>query len=232
MDAFFPNQGKHRARITDELIRERAAGCRSRGEFKAKHNSSYHVALKRNMIEGLFPEKMKPPQKPKVLVWCDECLDATARRGDGACALCHIKAYRSKYYAENKEKLTLDNKAYREKNRESLIAKAKAYRDATRSAATERTRVWRRLNRERTRELNNSRASRAREATPAWADKDAIRAIYRQCGEFRAAGIDCEVDHIFPLKGKTVSGLHCEFNLRIITAYENNRKGNQIEQEP
>jgi hypothetical protein len=58
---------------------------------------------------------------------------------------------------------------------------------------------------------------------PPWADKDAIAEIYK---EAKARGET--VDHIVPLNNKIVCGLHCEANLRIISADENRRKGNKF----
>ena len=61
------------------------------------------------------------------------------------------------------------------------------------------------------------------ERTPAWADLKKIKEIYKNCPEVY------HVDHIIPLQGATVSGLHVETNLQYLTAEENMRKGNRFE---
>ena len=63
--------------------------------------------------------------------------------------------------------------------------------------------------------------------TPPWANKTVIKQIYQEAKRMTAeSGIQYEVDHIFPLRGQLVCGLHIETNLRIISRAENNSKTN------
>lgn len=73
------------------------------------------------------------------------------------------------------------------------------------------------------------RRKRARSAaTPAWADVDVMRAIYRECRRLsRLTGVRHHVDHIVPLTSKQVCGLHNEFNLQVLPAADNLKKHNR-----
>lgn len=63
-----------------------------------------------------------------------------------------------------------------------------------------------------------------------WADPRAVRAIYAKARRFtRETGVPHHVDHIIPLQGAYISGLHVETNLRIVEGAENLRKGNRHE---
>lgn len=103
------------------------------------------------------------------------------------------------------------------------------------SCNTERGRAWREANKDKIRkrssewvqnnlDRHNARCQRYRarkiQRMPLWANKDKIQEFYMN----RPEGY--EVDHIIPLKGKLVSGLHVHENLQYLTVSENRSKGN------
>ena len=60
----------------------------------------------------------------------------------------------------------------------------------------------------------------------------AIAAIYAESERLtRETGIPHEVDHIYPIQGKTVTGLHHEDNLRVVPRHVNRAKGNRLPEE-
>lgn len=66
-----------------------------------------------------------------------------------------------------------------------------------------------------------SRKTRVKDATPSWADIRTIREFYKNCPK------SYHVDHIVPVKGKNVSGLHVIWNLQYLEASKNLSKGNK-----
>jgi 5-methylcytosine-specific restriction endonuclease McrA len=66
---------------------------------------------------------------------------------------------------------------------------------------------------------------RVRQATMSWTNMNLIEEFYQQAQILtKKTGIKHEVDHIVPLRGKTVCGLHVQDNLQVITKVENNQK--------
>lgn len=77
-------------------------------------------------------------------------------------------------------------------------------------------------------EREMARQARKLKATPKWADQGAIDKIYWHADCLREAGWDYQVDHIIPLRGKYVCGLHVDYNLQILTARRNQSKGSKF----
>jgi len=69
--------------------------------------------------------------------------------------------------------------------------------------------------------------------TPSWLSEFDIlkmKCLY-QVAAMRSSesGEEWHVDHIVPLQGKTVSGLHVPWNLRVVSRFENRSKGNKYD---
>lgn len=85
-----------------------------------------------------------------------------------------------------------------------------------------RTREWCKKHPEYVAYQRSLRRARIKQAMPKWVDKKKIRQIYEQ----RPKGM--VVDHIVPLTGKNVSGLHIPENLQYLTVSENCIKRNRF----
>lgn len=73
--------------------------------------------------------------------------------------------------------------------------------------------------------------SKLKRATPGWLTKedwDYMNALYEEARRLtRETGVKHQVDHIIPINGRTVSGLHVPGNLQILTQAENVAKLNR-----
>lgn len=69
------------------------------------------------------------------------------------------------------------------------------------------------------------RRAAVKRATPPWVDRFAIAAIYAE-----AARQGKHVDHIIPLLGEGICGLHVPWNLQLLDPIENKIKGNRYSQ--
>ena len=68
---------------------------------------------------------------------------------------------------------------------------------------------------------------------PNWltdADLLEMESIYEYCSALKKCGLDYHGDHIVPLRGTIVSGLHVPWNLQVIPGIENMSKGNKYAQ--
>lgn len=134
----------------------------------------------------------------------------------------------AKYRSKNKEKYLQSQKEYYERNKESILAKNKNHRDTT-DCHKKSNNKWYQANKHIKRASAAKRRARIKQATVSWANQEDIKAIYAEAERLtQELGTKYVVDHIIPLSSKIVCGLHCEFNLRVITAIDNGEKGNKL----
>lgn len=104
----------------------------------------------------------------------------------------------------------------------------KTYRTNNPGQSLERGRKWTKNNKGSVNAKKAARRSAQYSATPSWADKEAIKRIYI-VSQFLTdkIGEPHHVDHIVPLRGENICGLHVEYNLDVIPAKDNLIKGNR-----
>lgn len=135
--------------------------------------------------------------------------------------------HNKKYFTEEarREAARQACRKHRAKNLEKLkeqqkIAKRK-WRESNREEDRRRVREWQLKYPEKCRALKARYKHSKKRSTPPWVDMDAIDAIYEACPP------GYHVDHIEPLKGKDICGLHVPWNLQYLKAEDNLRKGNR-----
>lgn len=131
-----------------------------------------------------------------------------------------IKARKQAYYLENKETIN-------EKNRKNYLA--------NRRDRLETNKRWKKLNHHKVISNVSLRKEKIRKATPKWLSpqqKAAIEDLYWLAKDLSAiSGETYHVDHIIPLRGENVCGLHVPWNLQILPADINLAKSNNLLQE-
>jgi len=141
-------------------------------------------------------------------------------RKDGLDPCC--KSCRSKFSAE-----------YNQKNRAALSEAKKVYNQKNRDAVAKRVKIWKKANPEKVTAHKASRRARKKQAQPPWLTEEhfnQIKAKYKNSKRMKKlTGILHHVDHIVPLSGENVCGLHVPWNLQVIPAKHNLKKNNRFD---
>ena len=133
------------------------------------------------------------------------------------------KRYDQQYYLKNKGKRIAQTKAYYADNKEKMQAYYKETRSTKEVKAKKAAydKEYGKDNRGKKNASNAKRHAAKLQRTVGWSDELVISMIYADCPEGH------HVDHIIPLQGEKVSGLHVAWNLQYLTAEENLAKGNK-----
>lgn len=131
---------------------------------------------------------------------------------------------------EDPERAKRERREEYERNREAYISKAAKWAREHPERVREFIDNWRRNNPDRANQTTVRRRMRLKQRIPAWLsleDIAAIQACYEKARKLtEATGVEHQVDHVIPIMGLKVSGLHVPGNLQVLTATENRSKSN------
>lgn len=158
-----------------------------------------------------------------------------------------VSEARLRWKTANPEQDSEAKRAWQEANRDAHRRLCREWQAKNRDRANATSRAWQAENRERHREANRSWKKANKDAVAASTRKrqaaqmrrtialaphhqDEIKHLYALAKQMSdETGVKHHVDHIVPLQGKEVSGLHVPWNLRVVPAAENISKGNKVD---
>lgn len=165
------------------------------------------------LLADFYTDKSKPDGKRPDCKLCSMARQTERYERDPEA----FKKAGSKHYSKNKSKFSEKHKSWARQNPE----KTRQY-----SAA------WRKKNTAVIAMHANKRRAVKLGATPSWLTADQIehmKDLHEAARQFRIyTGIPYEVDHIVPLQGENVCGLHVPWNMQIIEARQNRSKKNKV----
>lgn len=146
---------------------------------------------------------------------------ASRRAKTGECLACRAD-FLIKWRSKNPERVKAHNEAQYAKHRDALVKRSKInyyrFKEAYRPTALANVR---------------KRQTAKLQRIPKWLNENEIwmmQEAYRLAeARTKLFGFSWHVDHVIPLQGKLVSGLHTPYNLRVIPAKENIAKNNRYE---
>lgn len=164
------------------------------------------------------------------------CLACKLEKDREKLALPGMKAKRAAYdrarWENDRDYIVAKNKRYYAENADAVNEQKRGYWAKNVEAMTTANRAWREENPHVLRHHNALRKKRIQRATPSWADIEAIKAVYAQAEQLSGkTGVLHHVDHIVPITGKNVCGLHVHWNLRPLPWRDNLSKKNKFDEE-
>jgi len=144
---------------------------------------------------------------------------------------CKCNSCRKAYRDKNKLELARKQREYRANNKQARSEYDKKYREENKETLTEYYRLYKKKHRSSYNANQARRRAFKLRATPTWLLPQhyaQIKRTYKLAKLMEGVtGQSWHVDHIVPLQGSNISGLHVPWNLRVITAEENMKKGNR-----
>lgn len=153
---------------------------------------------------------------------CAECTAIVTRARTARLAAAYA-AMREATKADRLNKRRQYERAWHAAHREQMRQRAREHYRANKETYIRRAMEWGKAHPAEQMARVRRRQAAKLLRSPAWADQAAIKEIYRQAV---ARGPGWQVDHVLPLRGRLVSGLHVAENLQILPARINREKSN------
>jgi hypothetical protein len=196
---------------------------------KRRRERLQQEAKARKEAEALIP-------KPAIQRVCVDCgVDITfaynSKHGPH-CKPC-VKAYHKAYREANVDKIAAQKFEWKQANKEHVAARDRAYADANPEKKTLARKKWIAANPGKDVAAKALNAQKRKRRIPTWLSED-DKWMVEQAYELAAVrskmfGFKWHVDHVIPLNGKRVSGLHVPTNLQVVPWIDNLKKHNKFE---
>lgn len=141
---------------------------------------------------------------------------------NGTCLGC-APIISAKTYQNNREVTLARCKTYYDKHKSEFVHRANRWKKQNPEKALLSVRKYKSKNRGKINAANVARRLAKLNRTPKWSETSKIQELYSKCP------IGYHVDHIIPLQGVFVSGLHVLANLQYLPVKENLSKSNKFD---
>lgn len=135
------------------------------------------------------------------------------------------------YYQENKEIAKAQRKVRYYKNQDRAKKESRNWYHSNKERAAESRKKWLENNRGKANAIKKKYKLAKLSAMPSWLtelDELIINEYYERAAKMSNDLIKFHVDHIVPLQGTNVSGLHVPWNLQVLEASKNISKSNKL----
>ncbi len=164
--------------------------------------------------------------------WCRVGFTPFNRRRKFCTGVCLKKRDDSRFYKKHIAHIQKTTRARAVANKDKVAAYQKTYRQTHCLRLTAQKAEWTKNNRACQTAITARYRAAQDQRTPGWLSATHLREIkgfYTRAAELTILkGIRYSVDHVVPLRGQLVSGLHVPWNLCVIPLSENTKKGNRF----
>lgn len=142
-------------------------------------------------------------------------------------------AKRRKYVEKNKEQLLKKSNERHALNRDRNLKKQRQWYAQNKERTANKSKEWRQNNSYMCMYYNAKRRARVKQSSFLWLNSQQqaeIKELYQKAKQMNieAGYIKYHVDHIVPINGKNVCGLHVPWNLQILNSIDNIKKRNNF----